>query len=139
MIQCAPGVLETIADHAQREAGCECCGLLIGHEDRLVEAVPVENRAPDPARRYEIDPRDFLAVIKRCRGTRRAVVGAYHSHPRSDPEPSAADLDEAFGGFLYVIAGPVGGTPPLQIRAYRLVDGNFRPIRLVPDPEEPHT
>ena len=99
------------------------------------EAVPVENRAADPARRYEIDPVDYFASIKRCRGTGQAVVGAYHSHPRSEPVPSPSDAAEAFSGFLYVIAGPAVGDATLEIRAYCFVDGNFQPVRLVPDAE----
>ena len=64
------------------------------------------------------------------------MLGAYHSHPRSAAEPSPTDLAEAFGDFLYVIAGPItaGSTP--TIRAYRFRDRNFRPVELVPDPEE---
>ena len=136
MIACAAGVLDTIARHAARDAPHECCGLLIGNDERIDEAVPVANRAADPTRRYEIDPLDYLAAIKRCRGTPVAVVGAYHSHPRSSPEPSETDRGEAFSGFLYVIAGPVAGDLPQQIRAYRLEDGNFHTIRLVPDAKE---
>jgi proteasome lid subunit RPN8/RPN11 len=139
IVICDSAVLDAIAGHARREAPNECCGLLIGRDDRIDEAHAVTNRADDPSRRYEIDPRDFLVHIKRCRGTSRAVIGAYHSHPRSAAEPSASDRAEAFGEFLYVIAGPVAADVPLHIRAYRLEGGNFRPVRLVPDAREPGT
>lgn len=132
-------MLDSIAAHALREAPRECCGLLIGASGRIDEAVPVQNRAADPARRYQIDPRDFLAAVRRCRGTSRAVVGAYHSHPRSSPDPSESDRADAFSNFLYVIAGHVAGDVLAPIRAYRLEHGNFRPIRLVTDAEEPET
>jgi desampylase len=139
VIRCAPGVLETIANHARREAPCECCGLLIGHEDRIERAEPVLNRAVDPLRRYEIDPNDFLAAVKRCRGTSSSVIGAYHSHPRTTAEPSESDHAEAFGPFLYVIAGPVAADLVPPIRAYRWALGNFLSVRLVPDAQEPET
>ena len=139
MISCAPGVLQSIADHARRTAPHECCGLLIGDADRIAEAQPVVNRAADASRRYEIDPRDLLTAMKRCRGTGLAVIGAYHSHPRAGAGPSASDLEEAFGDFLYLIAGPVAGHLPVPIEAYRLEHGNFRSIRLVPDAREPET
>lgn len=134
---CAAGVLEAITGHARREAPHECCGLLIGTEHRIAEAQPVDNRAGDPSRRYVIDPVDILAAIKRCRGSSTAVIGAYHSHPRSSAEPSESDRAEAFGSFLYVIAGPVAGDLPVPIRAYWFEDGNFRRVPLVPDAEEP--
>jgi len=95
------------------------------------------NCAGNPVRRYEIDPRDYIAAMKRCRGTSSSVLGAYHSHPRSAAEPSPTDLAEAFGEFLYVIAGPVIGDRVASIRAYRLIDGNFQSVELVPDPEDP--
>jgi len=132
-------VLGAIERHARREMPYECCGLLIGGVNRIDEAVPVENRAADRARLYEIDPRDYFAAIKRCRGTARAVVGAYHSHPHSAPEPSETDLAAAFDEFIFVIAGFVAGDLPLPIRAYRLENGNFRSIRLVPDGEDSKT
>jgi proteasome lid subunit RPN8/RPN11 len=136
-VRVAPEVLQAISAHAGAEAPRECCGLLIGSNGRIDEAVAAVNCAGDPVRRYEIDPRDYIAAIKRCRGTPSSVLGAYHSHPRSAAEPSPTDLAEAFGEFLYVIAGPVIGEGVASIRAYRLIDGNFRPVELVPDPEDP--
>jgi desampylase len=134
---CPSDVIDTIAAHARREAPNECCGLLIGSEDRIAEAQPVANRAPDPSRRYVIDPRDILAAIKRHRGTSLSLIGAYHSHPHSTADPSESDRAEAFGPFLYVIAGPVAADLPVSIRAYWFENGNFRPVRLVPDGQEP--
>jgi proteasome lid subunit RPN8/RPN11 len=138
-IRVRPDVLAAVEQHARRAAPAECCGLLVARSGRIDEAVAVDNRASDPHRRYEIDPRDYLTLIRRCRGTGALVVGAYHSHPRSAPEPSATDRDEAFSGFLYVIAGTTADAGEWAIRAYQLVDGNFQPVALVPAPEEPTT
>jgi desampylase len=114
----------------------ECCGLLIGTPARIVEAVPLENVAADAIRRYQIAAADYLTHIKRCRERGDvAVVGAYHSHPRSEAVPSPTDLAEAFEHFWFLIAGPVVGDEPVSIRAYQLVDGNLREARLVPDGE----
>jgi desampylase len=128
-------VLAAIEEHARGAAPDECCGLLIARDGRIDESVPTKNMAAEPSRRYEIDPRDYLAAIKRCRGTDDLVIGAYHSHPRSEPEPSPTDRAAAFGDFLYLIAGPVS-PESFEIRAYRLRGGNFQPVALVPDPEE---
>jgi proteasome lid subunit RPN8/RPN11 len=136
-IRVAPAVLHAIAAHARAEAPRECCGLLVGDDRRIDEAIPARNQADDPLRRYDVDPRDHIAAIKRCRGTSSSVIGAYHSHPRSAPEPSPTDLAEAFGEFLYVIAGPVEDDRPGEIRGYRLIDGTFRPVDLIPAAEEP--
>lgn len=134
-VLCRTGVLVAIAVHAAREAPRECCGLLLGSGNAIDEAVPLENRAAEPMRRYEIDPRDHLAAIMHCRGTGRAVIGAYHSHPHTAAEPSETDRAEAFSGFLYLIAGPVAGEAHPPVRAYLFENGNFRLVPLVPDAE----
>jgi len=123
-------VLDAIRDHARRDSPYECCGLLIGTADEVLEAVATANVAADPLRRYEVSPVEHLAQIRRCRDasargtTVLAVVGVYHSHPRSSSEPSPTDWEQAFEDFLYLIAGPVGGQP-IQIRGYRLTGGRF--------------
>jgi proteasome lid subunit RPN8/RPN11 len=132
-------VLEAIEAHARASAPAECCGLLIARGGVIEEAVALENRAAEPRRRYEIDPRDYLAQLKRLRGTGDVVIGAYHSHPRSAPDPSPTDRELAFGDFLYLIAGPVVGSTRPAVRAWRLVSGNFQPLRLVPEAQEPQT
>jgi proteasome lid subunit RPN8/RPN11 len=101
----------------------ECCGLLIGTPERILESVPLENVAADGMRRYQISPADYFAQIRRCRERGDvSIVGAYHSHPRSAPEPSPTDLQEAFENFWFLIAGPIGNEEPLQVRAYQLVE-----------------
>jgi proteasome lid subunit RPN8/RPN11 len=137
-MQIRQDVLAAIDAHARSESPRECCGLLIGDADHIVEAVAANNVAADPMRRYEIAPADYFAQIRRCReltaarGTRLAVVGAYHSHPRSLPDPSPTDLAEAFSGFLYLIIGPAERTDRPDVRAYRLTDENLIRVELVP-------
>jgi proteasome lid subunit RPN8/RPN11 len=131
-------VLDTIAAHARRDAPRECCGLLIGTDTEVTEAIPVANEADDPLRRYEVPPIAHLAQIRRCRelkatGINVGVVGAYHSHPRSAAEPSPTDREQAFQDFLYVIGGPVEDALPLDVRAYRLRDGHFEAVELIVD------
>lgn len=128
--------LTTIVAHARRETPNECCGLLVGRPGEILEAVPTSNGAPDPARRYEISPVDYFGQIKRCRRINEAqsesfaVLGAYHSHPRSGPEPSETDTAQAFRAFVFVIVG-LGGGGGMAIRAYRLQDGQLSPVELI--------
>ena len=132
-------VIDTITAHARRDSPRECCGLLIGTSDEVMEAIPVRNDADDPLRRYEVAAVDHLAEIRRCRELAKAgtadvaVVGAYHSHPRSAPEPSPTDREQAFEEFLYVIAGPVEGADAVDVRAYQLRHGKFEVVELIVD------
>ena len=137
-VRISAGVIDSIAAHARAAAPAECCGLLIGVDGDVREAVAAANGAADPTRRYEISPADYVAQIKRCRmrtaceGRTYSVVGAYHSHPNSVPEPSPTDTAEAFKEFLYVIAGPADAAT-IETKAYQLTDEGVRPVLLVLD------
>jgi [CysO sulfur-carrier protein]-S-L-cysteine hydrolase len=123
--------LADMIDHARQDAPLECCGLLLGVAGRVEESVRTRNvRASEKA--YLIDPVEHLAVMKRVRAEGRAVLGAYHSHPRSPAVPSPTDLAEAhYEEFLYVIVSLVDPAAP-GVRGYRLNGRNFVPVTLVP-------
>ena len=128
--------LTAIVAHARRDAPNECCGLLVGRAGEILEAIPCSNGAADPSRRYEISPVDYFAQIRRCRrinaaqSERFAVVGAYHSHPRSGPEPSDTDVAAAFCDFVFVIVGLGSSARGMEIRAYTLEQEQFTPVQL---------
>ena len=45
-----------------------------------------------------------IAVNRRLRGTPRSVIGAYHSHPRTEAVPSPRDIAEAhYPEFIWLI------------------------------------
>jgi proteasome lid subunit RPN8/RPN11 len=115
--------------HARATAPLECCGLLIGSDERLTAAIPAHNLASEPGRRYLVDPRDHLAAIRLARARGEQVVGGYHSHPHSDAVPSETDVAEAFSGFLFVIVGL--GSETAQLRGWRWADGNFSAVPFV--------
>ena len=142
--------LTAIVAHARRDAPNECCGLLVGRPGEpasdsalrasgphILEAVPASNGAPDPTRRYEISPVDYFAQIRRCRRISAeqsdtfAVLGAYHSHPRGEPEPSETDAAQAFRDFVFVIVGLGSARGGMEIRAYTLQEEKLAPVELI--------
>ena len=148
--------LTAIVAHARRDAPNECCGLLVGRANgpadkptgpaeagphvqdvSVLEAIPCSNGAVDPTSRYEISPVDYFAQIRRCRrineaqSERFAVVGAYHSHPRGDSEPSETDVEQAFRDFVFLIVGLGASIGGLEIRAYTFHDDTLMPVPLI--------
>ncbi len=125
-------VIEAMIVHARALAPLECCGLLLGRENLIDEAMPATNVRASPVA-YCVDPRDHFAAIRRARASARRVVGAYHSHPASPPVPSPTDVAEAFDSeLLYVIVSLERDEP--RIRAYHIESGNFSERSLVPEP-----
>ncbi|MGH9200670.1 MAG: Mov34/MPN/PAD-1 family protein, partial [Vicinamibacterales bacterium] len=94
-----------IIAHARRDSPEECCGLLLGRSEDVIDAVALVNAAADPRRRYFIDPRAYLDVLREARRRSLDVIGVYHSHPRSSATPSPTDEAEGFGNFTFVIVG----------------------------------
>jgi proteasome lid subunit RPN8/RPN11 len=128
-------VVRAIVDHARRDAPDECCGLLLGRQGTIDEAVEAANLNRSPTA-YLIDPAAQVAAIRRVRASGRAILGAYHSHPRSAPVPSPTDVAEARDAELvHVIVSLVPPDP--EIRGYLIENGNFTEVPLVTLPEPP--
>jgi desampylase len=122
--------VDRIVAHARSLAPDECCGVLIGNDDQVFDAVPARNIADRPAVRFLIDPKDHLAALRDARGRGLDVVGFYHSHPRSPAIPSETDRAEAnYPQHLFLIVSLKDRTPDLQL--YWFLDGNFLPAPFV--------
>jgi proteasome lid subunit RPN8/RPN11 len=101
----------------------ECCGLLLGVGASIVEAVRTPNASDDP-NRFVIEPAAHIDARRHARDRGLAVVGFYHSHPHSLPEPSVTDLIEAsYPDHLYLIVSP--SAERARVRIFRFVDGRF--------------
>jgi proteasome lid subunit RPN8/RPN11 len=122
-------VADRMIAHAREAAPQECCGLLVGNAGAVWDAVPTTNVSAVAGHRYQIDPVEHFAVIRRARAQALDVIGAYHSHPSGPPVPSRTDLTESFGAFLFVIVGLAPRTP--RIAAWERIGGNFVPVTLV--------
>jgi desampylase len=117
--------LEAMLDHADRAKPRECCGVLVGRGDEILQAIAAHNLADDP-NRYVLDPADHIAIRRNARAAGLAVIGFYHSHPHSAARPSATDQAEAsYPDHLYLIVGADG------VRLFRLTGGNFEETAFV--------
>ena len=122
--------LRTVIAHAHEGAPNECCGLLLGRDGEIVEAVRTRNIAEDPASRFLIDPADHFVARRDARERGLEVVGFYHSHPRSVAEPSARDIAEfSYPDHLYLIVSLRAA--PAEIALFRFTGGNFHRLSFV--------
>ena len=105
MITIVQRVLDDVWAHARAEAPRECCGMLMGTSDQVLENVRATN-LESGITRFQIDPRDHIRALREARIRRLDVVGFYHSHPRSPAYPSETDIAESgYADALHLIVG----------------------------------
>ncbi|MFH1277496.1 MAG: M67 family metallopeptidase [Candidatus Eisenbacteria bacterium] len=133
-----PPALISVQRHAARAHPEECCGFLVGDRNRaepvVTDAWPAGNER-SPGERisgYMISPEAYLRTETRARERGASILGVYHSHPGLPPDPSSADLEEAWPDFFYLIWETRGGRPG-RFRVWRLAEDRSRflpaPIR----------
>jgi proteasome lid subunit RPN8/RPN11 len=123
-------VLSDIAAHAAADAPRECCGMLVGRGDYVEENVRTDNLEPGVTR-FLVDPAAQVALMKRLRGSGREILGAYHSHPKSEAVPSPSDIAETFADdFLCVIVSLIEPNRPAT-RAFRVRSGRVEELTIV--------
>jgi len=121
---------DAVVAHARDALPDECCGLLIGQRSKVDVIVRARNLDQSPTQ-FQIDPLDHFAAIRQARMRGQQVIGVYHPHPLGPETPSERDLREAtYAEYVYLIVTP--GVP--VVRAFRLADGNFSALPLVPVP-----
>jgi len=115
VIVVAREALRQIADAAEAAYPGECCGLLVGRlrPNGTVEAVRAHPSANLGRQRdrFEIDPRLWVDLARALGRGPMKVVGLYHSHPDGPAQPSAVDLEAAWGEELvWLIVSVAGAT-----------------------------
>lgn len=120
-----------LLEHARRQSNRECCGILAGQDGAITQAFPAKNVAADPARNYEISPKEIVRLMGEFRERRLEFLGTYHSHPSwlETNEPSAKDIALAFSEAIYFIVTPrpYATTP---IRAFSIGDGRTMELHI---------
>jgi proteasome lid subunit RPN8/RPN11 len=103
---------------AQRGAPDEICGLLGGRQRGAIFYVtcraPVPNCAATPRTHFVMAQDAMLSAIRAIQRAKQELIGVYHSHPFSAPEPSPADLAVgAWQATPYLIIGYAATQPTL--------------------------
>ena len=121
--------LDAIVAHAHAEAPAECCGMLLGTNDSIDEAVRAKNIA-ETTTRFLIDPKDHIDARRAARSRGLDVLGFYHSHPHSPAWPSPTDVAEAaYPEAVHLIVGIEGGVA--AARLFRIERGSAIELPLI--------
>ena len=124
-----------LRDEALRACPCECCGLIEGIVEaqtaRVVALHPTTNLAAEPDR-FEIDPAQHIALLRKLRGTERSIIGCYHSHPNGRAEPSERDRESASEpDFLWLICAANESIQTCSIAAFVSGGPYFSPVPIL--------
>lgn len=123
---------QALEDEAARAAPKECCGVLGGREDRIIAVLPVVNVASNGESHFELDPTGLVDARSALRRAALDVVGFYHSHPRTSPEPSSYDVANAwYPECVYVV---IGLEPRPAVRVFRIAEGRAAELELSVEP-----
>ena len=101
---------EAIRAHGQETYPHECCGALVGRDDRVDAIVALPNTTEEgPRRRFLVRPSDYREAERRASELGGELLGFYHSHPDHPARPSQYDLDHAWPTFAYIIVAVAQG------------------------------
>jgi proteasome lid subunit RPN8/RPN11 len=131
---------QQLHDEAFRALPRECCGLLEGVVNgalaRILALHPMPNIATE-SDRFEIDPSTHIALLRSLRGSGRAVIGCYHSHPNGRAEPSVRDREFADEpDFLWLICAVDAGAEKTDIAAFLSLGQSFSQMPIVNAPRD---
>jgi [CysO sulfur-carrier protein]-S-L-cysteine hydrolase len=107
--------------HAREESPNECCGYMSLRDGAVSEVVRGTSKRKSPYG-YELDDESLRAVNFDLED-QGYEVAVYHSHPKSEAEPSQTDINLAYyPDWLYVIVAPTKD----HVRAWWIQDGKVR-------------
>lgn len=116
-MQTRQSLIDTLALFARDHAPDECCGLIAvnGDGDTGPQVWPMVNVSADPVNTFKMSDRQLIDTWNHIEDTGGRVVGYYHSHVDTPPEPSGTDLGWAIPGLLSVIISLAGPEPTMAV------------------------
>ncbi len=124
----ARDLLDQIVEHAVRDLPNECCGAVATVDGRVTKVFPLKNMAASPYR-FEIGI-DMFGVLEEIEESGAELGAIYHSHPRTEAEPSLTDMawSEQYPDAEWIIVGVAGDEP--EVRTYRVTKSSVEEVTL---------
>ena len=104
MIRIEKAAWDAMVAHAEKTFPKECCGVMIGLDGTVHQAVPLPNVYTGPQEDFFVlDPHDLSREDARARQAGQEILGVFHSHPDCDAYFSRRDLENSCSWFSYVV------------------------------------
>jgi len=104
MISIEKAAWDLMISHAENTYPKECCGVMLGSDQVVKEAVPLPNVYTGPQEDFFVmDPKDLHRADQQARKNGMDVLGVFHSHPNCDAYFSKRDLEHSCSWFSYVV------------------------------------
>jgi len=124
MLKLAKRYVDEMVAHALEDDPIECCGILAGHQGKVVRLYRMTNVAQSPYR-YDMDGKEMLPILREIDDNGWELLAIYHSHTHSPAYPSATDVRLAtWPEALYILVSLVDHDDP-AVLAFRIVDGEI--------------
>jgi [CysO sulfur-carrier protein]-S-L-cysteine hydrolase len=127
-------LLDEVLAHVRSDPANECCGVVAvepaqptdGRPARAVRVYRATNVHASPLR-FEIDPKELLALWQSIEKEGHELGAIYHSHVRSEPYPSQTDINFAasWPGVEWIIVGLADSAAP-KVRSYLIEGGRVQ-------------
>ena len=133
-----PAQLAQLYAQMRADAPHETCGMLGGKAGRAQKIYPIKNIAENRVKNYLMDGAEQIRAMQDMDDNGYDILAIYHSHPVTQPYPSATDLRDAWDAdlqeprypdTLYVIMSLRQPDAP-EIRAYQLHDQTITEIAI---------
>jgi [CysO sulfur-carrier protein]-S-L-cysteine hydrolase len=131
----APELLEEIVAHALENPKIECCGIVAAapEADGVKTATRVyrTKNVHESALKFEIDSMEQYRITREIDDRGWEIGAIYHSHVRSEPEPSQTDISFAAkaGEIEWIIVGLASGPEP-KVCSYLIDRGVVQEVPL---------
>ncbi len=122
-------MVDVIVAHARRDHPDECCGVIAGTGGTATRLFEMTNAERSPTG-FVFDSVEWLRVSRAIDDADEEPLAVYHSHTATEAYPSRTDISLAQEpGAHYVLVstrdGAHEGDGPLELRSYRIVDGEI--------------
>lgn len=133
-VQIPRTLVNQLMHHAQMEPEKEVCGLIAEKDGTPQATYAVTNRARDPYRLFDMDPKELIESIRVMREQGQKLFAIYHSHPHAPALPSERDIREnGYPDVLHLIVS-LNTKGVLEIRGFQIDDKHTvqeRPLAMV--------